>query len=227
MKRYGQYEYKADKGKMFVLVAKGKELCASYRHKTIGESVREDINYAYLSDVENGYVEEVPDPHWVVQPGFRAVYNNGKYVFDTCNPVVYPTREMAECAAKAFNSRPWNKEHPAYVIDALFEGHLEPCREYEGKTVYNEYYWSYDLPVGSLVEEKIADDLANCLPPKRYSNHLIQGGDPHSDRIDETTGKYRTTYATFVKVAEGIWEWRGYCFVGETEEHGHDIPYVV
>lgn len=32
--------YKADKGKHFVLTEKGKEECASYKHKTVGEVVQ-------------------------------------------------------------------------------------------------------------------------------------------------------------------------------------------
>lgn len=53
----------------------------------------------------------------------------------------------------------------------------------------------------------------------------LQIGEPCSSRIDEN-GEGRTTYSTFKKVNDGIWEYCGDCFRGENYMHGKDIPYV-
>ena len=231
MKPSGDYEYKADKGKHFVLTEKGKEW-ASYRDYEVGKPIDEDDTYASKSMVDQGALIEVDDPDFVIKHGYRAVYDvkgDGKYIFDTCNPIVYPDREMAECAAKEFNNRPWrvNEPNKAYVIDAIYEGKRpKQCREYNGKTVYNSDYWSFNRPIGSLVEENIVWDMINCVPPKCMRSDCMQCGEPAGTRQDETTGKWKNTYSTFKKVAEGIYEYCGDCFKGENVQHGNEPVYV-
>ncbi len=227
MKKYGNY-YEAAKGRHFILTEKGVTECASYRHLKAGDICEygyADEYHAFHHDVENEYVIEVDDPSWVKIPGYRAVYDvhrNGEtFVIDTGNPRIFHDREMAEYAAKEFNKRPWNKDTKAYVIDATYEGKApKPCRELNGKRIFNDDYWSYDRPVGSLVEEKIAMDLANCVPPTTFSYGFIQCGEEHHSMLEGPT------YATFVKVADGIWEWRGNCLKGKTHESGTPIPYI-
>lgn len=57
----------------------------------------------------------------------------------------------------------------------------------------------------------------------KFENPMYNKG--CSSRIDEN-GKGRTTYSTFKKVDDGIWEYCGDCFRGENYMHGKDIPYV-
>ena len=230
MKPSGDYEYKADKGKHFVLTEKGKEW-ASYRDYEVGKPIDIFDTYGSKSMVDQGALIEVDDPDFVVMPGYRAVYDvhgDGKHIFDTCNHIVYPDREMAECAAKEFNNRPWRiNEQKAYVIDAVYEGKRpKQCREYNGKPVYNSDYWSFNRPIGSLVEENIGWDMINCVPPKCMRSNCMQCGEPASEKIDDKTNKVRLTYATFKKITDGIYEWCGDCFYGENIERGKEVPYT-
>ncbi|MDE7423953.1 MAG: hypothetical protein K2N51_09700 [Lachnospiraceae bacterium] len=70
------------------------------------------------------------------------------------------------------------------------------------------------LKVGDLVEQEIVDELMGCLPPACMRNDCAQLGEPASHKPDKN-GNYKSTYATFKKVAEGIWEYCGDCFRGE------------
>lgn len=226
MKTYGQNMYKADNGKHFVLTAKGKTEVASYRNRTVGEPINfgySDEYCAYIRDVDNGYVEEVDDPEWVILPGYKVVYDHKGYQICAGNPIVFHDLEMAERMRDNFNARSWRLNEPkAYVINATYEGKRpKPCHEYNGQIVYNDDYWFGDVGrPGDLVEEEIAEWIANCVPPKSYSANYIQCGEPSSTKVEGNT------YATFVKVAEGIWKYCGNCLKGEREENGTDIPYV-
>lgn len=217
--------YKADKGNIFVLTMKGKCGSASYRNLEVGKPIEGYETWTTCSDVENEFVKEILDPDWVVLPGYRAVYDvdgDGKYIFDTCNPIVYHDREMAEAAVIEFNKRPWHDKHQkAFVIDATYEGKRpKACREYNGKKVYNRDYWTYNRPIGSYVEEEIAMDAANCVPPRNFSRNYIQCGEPADSSMEGTL------YATFVKISSDIWEYKGNCLAGKTEANTTPIPYV-
>lgn len=142
----------------------------------------------------------------------------------------FPTREMAEKVLER------KREHFYKLLEYKPEMHiaerdyfttLDECREFEGKKVYNEDWWFYDAAdIGDFVEEEIAEYAGNCVPPKHYTRNYIQCGEPHSSKFDEEKDKWRSTYATFVKVADGIWKWCGNCFVGETEERGKEMAWV-
>ena len=220
---------RADEGKIFVLTSLGKEECASYRSKEIGKPVSEYRDECIIDDIERGYLEEVDDPDWIECKGWRAVYNNKGYVSDVGNPRVFHDKEMAELAAKAYDNEPWrHKNDPkAYVIEGIYKGKKPiPYREYEGKPVYNWSYWTYDRPIGSLVEEEIVDDLMNCLPPLTMRRDCMQTSEPTTSRYDEKNDKWRNTYTTFKKVAEGIFEYCGDCFKGENVQRGKEMVYV-
>ncbi|MCR5453173.1 MAG: hypothetical protein K6F00_11155 [Lachnospiraceae bacterium] len=229
MERHGEYFY-ATKGRHFVLSEKGATEHATYRQYKAGEPIESgygDDYHAHVYDVENGYVIEVDDPSWVTLPGYRAVYdvykNGEKYVLNAGNPIIYHDKEMAEYAVEEYNNHPWNinANRKAYVIDAVYEGKApKPCREVNGKRIFNKDYWAYNRPIGSLVEEDIAMDLANCVPPTTFRSDFIQCGEPYGSKVEGTT------YATFVKVGNGIWEWRGNCLRGQREENGTLISYV-
>lgn len=222
--------YRSDKGKIFVLTEKGKAEVASYKNKTVGKPVSEYDTEAVAWSVDEGYEIEVDDPDWVTLPGYRAVYDlhgDGEYIFDTCNHIVYHDRAIAEAVANDFNSKHWHKQR-AFVIDAIYEGKRpKPCREYNGKKVYNMDYWSYSFPVGSLVEEGIVNNIIDCVPPACMRSDCMQCGEPASHKIDEKTGEGRETYTTFKKVDDGIYEYCGDCFRGENVQRGKDIPVVM
>lgn len=225
MEKHGEY-YKATKGRHFVLTEKGVTEVASYKWYKAGDILEYGLSDEYLAhhiDLENGYVIEVEDPSWVTLPGYQAVFNNGDDILPAGSPRIFHDREMAECAANDYNTQPWRSpnDNKAYVISAIYEGKApRPCREVDGKRILNADYWTYERPVGSLVEEKIVMDLADCVPPTTFSNWLIQSGEPHDHKEEGPT------FATFLKVGKDIWEWRGYCFKGKTEESGTPIPYV-
>lgn len=225
MERRGDYGFKASEGMHFVLTKKGKEW-ASYRDCEVGQPIdAEDDRWADRVLIEDGVLEEVPDPDWVEMPGFRAVYDckgDGKYIFDTGNAHVFHDREMAELAAQEFNERSWHEPwQKAYVIDATYKGKRpKPCREYKGKPVYNMDYWTFDRPAGCYVEPEIANYTANVVPSRSFSRNYIQCGEPY-DAVTEGL-----TYATFVRVADDVWEWKGNCLAGKTEPSGTPIPIV-
>lgn len=98
-----------------------------------------------------------------------------------------------------------------------------PKRCYNGKEVYTQETFSYDLAkAGDYVEEAVVDDAMDLLPPAYMSRRCFQMGEPYSHREDPETGEWRATYATFKACtnAPGIWEYRGHCFRGETVERG-------
>lgn len=101
---------------------------------------------------------------------------------------------------------------------------------YNGKAVWTQDTFAYSrVQVGDYVEQAVVDDAMDCLPPACMSNSCSQMGEPYSHREDPETGKWRPTFATFKKVAgtwpEGIWQYCGHCFCGETVERGKDPAY--
>lgn len=47
-------------------------------------------------------------------------------------------------------------------------------------------------------------------------------GDPYDSRFNPKTGKYMTTYSTFVRVGDKVWKYCGNCFPGETVDIGRE-----
>ena len=81
----------------------------------------------------------------------------------------------------------------------------------------------------SHVEQAVVDDAMDCLPPASMSARCAQMGEPYSHREDPETGRLRPTYYTFKRVAgewpNGIWQFCGCCFQGETVPRGKDPIY--
>lgn len=102
-------------------------------------------------------------------------------------------------------------------------------RTYNGKEVYTADTFDYaTAKVGDYVEQAVVDDAMNCLPPACMTSACSQMGEPYSHREDPGTGKWRATYATFKRVTsgrDGIWQYCGHCFRGETTERGKDPIY--
>lgn len=68
-----------------------------------------------------------------------------------------------------------------------------------------------DIPLNGYVDEEIAWELINCLPPHRFSRTYFQCGEPYS----YVNG--RSTFLTLVKVKSDpeVWQFVGYCHSGE------------
>lgn len=219
--------YIADEGKHFILTEKGKAECKSYAYKTVGEPVDEYDTEAVYWAVERGYVREVPIPDWEETTGYQVVYDYNGHQLTVGNPIVFPKREIAEKYMRNYQKKPWMDEK-LYIKEATYKGHeLKPCKEYNGKPVYDElwYYGTDTLNIGDYVTEKIVDDMIDCLPPACMRFNCMQCGEPHSSRIDEN-GKQRTTYTTFKQIADDVWEYCGDCFLGKNYQHGKELSYI-
>ena len=98
---------------------------------------------------------------------------------------------------------------------------------YNNREVFTPDTFSYDTAKpGDYVTQEVVDDAMDCLPPACMTSECSQLGEPYSHREDPDTGKWRATYATFRRVSDGIWEYRGHCFRGETTERGREPVYV-
>lgn len=219
--------YKADKGKHFVLTEKGKAECASYNHKTVGEPVDEYDYEAVGWAVESGYVNEVDIPGWTTLKGYEVVYYNNGYRLTAGNPQTFPTLKAAEIYKRHYESYPW-MDHELLVEEVEYEGvPLSESQLYNGKEVIDkEHYFGLDAcEIGDYFTEDMVNDFMDMLPPACWRSDCAQIGEPSSHRIDEN-GNGKATYATFKRIAEGIWEYCGDCFRGENVKRGTEFPYV-
>ena len=208
--------YQADKGKHFVLTEKGKAEVASFRDMTVGKPTDEYDTEAVQWSVDSGYEIEIDIPNWTKKTGYEVVYDHKGYTLTAGNPVIFPERILAEKYMKHHKNNVY-RDCELYIREAIYEGRaLEPCREYNGKQVYNQswYFGTDALKVGDLVEQEIVSDLMDSLPPVCMRSDCSQIGEPASHKED-ANGNYKATYTTFKKVAEGIWEYCGNCFRGE------------
>ena len=200
--------YQSDKGKHFVLTEKGKQECASYNCKTVGEPVSEYDTNAYKMDVEKGYVEEVDIPGWTILTGYQVIYYNNGYRLSVGNSQTFPTRKAAETYKKHYELYPWfNNE--LFIEEVAYEGvPLSESKMYNGKEVVDkEHYFGLDCcEIGDYFTEEMIDYFIGLLPPACMRTDCLQLGEARSSRIDEE-GKGRTTYSTFKKVDDGIWEY--------------------
>ena len=103
-------------------------------------------------------------------------------------------------------------------------------KEYNGNKLITMEDWTdgFDeiAKPGDYVEEAIVDAFINCVPPACMRSSCMQCGEAFSHREDPNTGKWKPTYATFSKVENGIYEYRGNCFIGENVERGKEPIYV-
>lgn len=160
--------------------------------------------------------------------GYKVVYNYNGYELSAGNPIVFPKKELAEKYLRNYASRSWFN-HELYIVESEYNGdELKPCREFNGKPVYNES-WNYGIDameIGDYVEEDVVDNYMNCLPPVSYRMDCAQIGEPSTQRFDDITGKWRSTYETFKQVAENTWEYCGDCFRGENVRRGNEMQCV-
>lgn len=86
----------------------------------------------------------------------------------------------------------------AYIEETIYQGKkLLPCGEYQGKKVYNKsWYFGIDaLQVGDFVDQDIADDIINCLPPACLKYGFVQLGEASAHKTNPRTGKIAAVYA--------------------------------
>lgn len=162
-----------------------------------------------------------------MKTGYMVVYKHNGHELSAGNPTVFPVKELAEKYLRNYAKYPWfDKE--LYITEREYKGkELEPCGEYNGKQVYNNswYFGINALEVGDYVEEDIVDDLMDCLPPACMRRDCSQIGEPSTQRYDDKIGKWKSTFATFKKVSEGVWEYCGDCFRGENIMRGKERQY--
>lgn len=108
---------------------------------------------------------------------------------------------------------------------------MTETRKYDGKDVHTPDTFTYEnAKIGDYVNAEVVMDAMDALPPACMRRDCAQLGEPYSHRQDPDTGKLRPTYATFKCVSgdfrEGVWEYCGNCFRGETTERGKDPVYV-
>ena len=101
---------------------------------------------------------------------------------------------------------------------------------YNGKEVLTQETFSYaTVKIGDYVQQAVVDDAMDCLPPASMSARCAQMGEPYSHREDPETGEWRPTFYTFKKVTgewpNGIWQFCGCCFCGETVPRGKNPVY--
>ena len=117
---------------------------------------------------------------------------------------------------------------------ALDPGERCDCQDrpakYNGKPIFTQENFNYsEAKIGDYVEQAVVDDAMDCLPPASMSARCAQMGEPYSHREDPETGRLRPTYYTFKRVAgewpNGIWQFCGCCFQGETVPRGKDPIY--
>ena len=219
--------YRADNGKHFVLTEKGKTECASYSYKTVGEPVDEYDYEAVGWAVENEYVTEENIPGWTTLQGYEVVYYHNGYRLPAGNPQTFPTLKAAEGYKRHYESYPW-MDHELLIEEVEYEGvPLSESQLYNGKEVIDEeHYFGLDAcEIGDYFTEDMVNDFMDMLPPVCWRSDCAQIGEPSSHRIDEN-GNGKATYATFKRIAEGVWEYCGDCFRGENVKRGKEIPYV-
>lgn len=109
-------------------------------------------------------------------------------------------------------------------------GAAEITRTYNGKVVYTVETFDYSkAQAGDYVEEAVAVNAMEILPPAHMTSECVQMGEPYSHREDPRTGRWRATYHTFKRITRGrdsIWQYCGCCFCGETTPRGIEPHYI-
>ena len=223
MVKHGDY-FEAEKGKHFVLTERGKKW-ASYKNYKVGEPIEEDDRWTLAVLIEEGVLIEVDDPDWTTMKGYKVVRDYKGTQLPCGNHHTFYSKEMAERYRENYENlyKSWGKDSKPYIIDAIYEGKQpKPNKKYKGKTLFVEHNWWGEIgKIGDLVEGKIAMWFAECVPPRTFTKSMIQCGEPDSSSNEGTL------YATFVKIDEDVWEYKGSCLAGHTEQDWTPIPFVL
>lgn len=127
-------------------------------------------------------------------------------------------------------------EHEHMKTDKIKKGTIVRGLEHYKYVNYNgciEDGTSFDLNrivPGEYVTAEVVMHFMDALPPRTYRLDCAQIGEPYSTKIDENTGKSRDTYTTFKCIEgdwlDGVWQFCGNCFAGESKERGKEIPHI-
>ena len=85
--------------------------------------------------------------------------------------------------------------------------------------------WDTYCKPGELVDEGVADYFLDILPPRTMKKGYFQVGEPHSHAVNPETMQSCGTYATFVRVGGGMWEYKGHCFPNGLTEAERYVKY--
>lgn len=69
---------------------------------------------------------------------------------------------------------------------------------------------------GDAVDDDMVDHFRDILPPLCNRHDLMQASEPFSSEKDDA-GRYRDTYITFDRAADGGWRYAGLCYAGEAK----------
>lgn len=207
------YEYVADKGKHFIL----QNLPSEKEHTVISTYSKGYVfgDRVMCYYVDNGYVVEEDIPGWTKLKGYEVVYyRNGNRLFAGDSSIL-PTFEIAQKLKKNYDACSWFN-HEIFIEEISYEGvPLGKSEIYNGKKVINQehYFGLAACEIGDYFSEDVIDEFINALPPTCMKSDCVQLGEPALGRKDKN-GKYRTTYETFKRISDGIWEYCGSCFKG-------------
>ena len=200
----------ADEGKQFILTQKGKDEVASWNYKEVGE-VMDKFEPAWAWN--SGYIEEVDIPGWTTIHGYRVGnYNKNKIWISAGNPQNFYTLKAAEDYKANYEKYPWLDRE--LIVDPInFMGvPLKPITNfYKGKEVidWDHYFGLMAHNIGDYFNDEVVEWFRDCVPPTWNSSTMVQCGEPTNHK------KHGATYATFVKIADGVWEFKGDCYKGK------------
>lgn len=160
---------------------------------------------------------------------YQVVYDYRGYQIPVGNPCWIPDRETAQRIMENRQGDRIFRVHKLYLTERETDKplNLKPNGEFNGKPVYNpDTLWWDAMRPGDLVDQEVADNIYNALPPVCARADCLQLGEPQSSRFDEEKGKWRTTYLTLKRIAPGVYEYCGDCFRGENVQRGREMSYV-
>ena len=83
--------------------------------------------------------------------------------------------------------------------------------------------------IGALVAQEVVEEMVNALPPACMRSTSTQMGEAYSHKFDPQQERWRPTFATFKRMyeeGEGVWQFCGFCFLGENQERGREMQVV-
>lgn len=160
---------------------------------------------------------------------YQVVYDYKGNQICVGNPHWIPDRETAQRIMENRQGDPIFRGYTLYLAERETDEplNLKPNGEFNGKPVYNpDTIWWNAMRPGDLVDQEVADNIYNALPPACARANCLQLGEPQTSRFDEEKGKWRTTYLTLKRIAPGVYEYCGDCFRGENICRGREMSYV-
>lgn len=166
------------------------------------------------------------------------MYEVDQYTCDLCS-TVFPfinekeqSGKISECeiCGRHFCNTCFEGRHGRNALTAMWRTSdkliCPDCfRQARSSVIFDEDTFLYETAKpGDLVDSKVVMNAMNAISPATMRLSCAQMGEPYSHEEDPKTGRLRSTHATF-KCKEGgwdngVWEYCGNCFCGETVERG-------